>query len=190
MTTIDSSIQTHSPSYARKAIEGATTVRELPWCGKINLRGNPDGSFSSAVSHALNVALPTRINSKQGAGDICIYCLGPNEWLIYCNISQVQKLMQRLRDALTDKHHSLVDVSDYYTVLELSGKDAEHVLRAGSPLDIDNSVFPVNSVAQTRFGHASILLDKVAADTFHIQIRWSYTEYLWDYFHNVLALRA
>lgn len=190
MTTIDSNIHVHSPSYARQTIEGDTTVRELPWCGKINLRAKSDETLANAVNQALNMTLPLELNRKQVSGDTSIYRLGPDEWLIYCDPKQVATLMQSLSNALQDTHHSLVEVTDYYSVLELSGPDAEHVIRAACPLDIHASVFPVESVAQTRFGHSSILLDKVDTTTFHIQIRWSHTEYLWDYFHNVLALRG
>ena len=191
MNNTNISPSVHSPCYARNPIKGETSIKELPLRAKINLRGNhKDPEFNNKISHTFNIALPTQVNTKQVAANDVIYCLGPNEWMIYTDIEKVNDTIIQLKKDLSDVHHSLVDVSDYYTHIQLSGPQAERILRTATPFDVHPSVFKVNDITQTRFGHASIILDRVEQQTFTIQIRWSYTEYLWDYLVSALEIKS
>ena len=47
------------PGWNRTPVEGNISLRERPWCGKINLRGNPnDAQFLNAAGEALGMPLP------------------------------------------------------------------------------------------------------------------------------------
>jgi len=108
--------------------------------------------------------------------------MGPNEWLLQCDLDQVSTISEKIRQQLGTLHHAVTDVSDYYTILQLSGPQSEALINRGCPQDLHPSVFPAGSITQTRFGHASILLDRQAdSATWQIQVRWTYAEYVWDY---------
>ncbi|NKB63869.1 MAG: hypothetical protein GKR95_17725 [Gammaproteobacteria bacterium] len=183
----DAVIKTTSPAYNRKRTEGDNTLVELPWIGKINLRGNPEDSrFVEKIKSVIEVELPLESNTQHHNNSVTVYWLGPDEWLIHCKIDRVQELMAELGSQLSSIHHAVTDVSDYYTVLQIQGPNATTLLRKGCPLDLHPEVFKSSHCSQTRFGHASILLHKLDSSTFNIQIRWSYTEYLWDYLVTAL----
>ena len=187
------------PGWNRTPIEGNISLRERPWCGKINLRGNPkDAQFLNAAGEALGMPLPvdagtTSANTSAGdtstANDEIIFWLGPDEWLLHCDLERTETLLQKLSAKLapTSIHHAATVVTDYYTVLELNGENAGAVLARGCPLDTHARRFKATHCAQTRFGNASILLYKPDAEpSFHLQVRWSFTEYVWDYLAKVI----
>jgi sarcosine oxidase subunit gamma len=177
------SLQTTSPAYNRQPVEGSNSLEELPWSGKINLRGNPDNnSFTSSVQGVLGFKLPLKAHTCAKAGDVTCYWLGPDEWLVHCNIEKLETIIQNLKSVLSGIHSAVVDVSDYYSILKLDGPDASTLLAKACSLDLHPDEFKINACTQTRFGHASILLHKTSANpTYLIQTRWSYTEYIWDY---------
>ena len=183
-----------SPAHHREPVEGKTSLRELPWCAKINLRGDPNNArFMSAAAEALGVALPTEPNTTATAktgtetDDATVFWLGPDEWLLHCNLARADTVLQQLQQKLAPLHHAATDVTDYYTVLELSGKDAAATLARGCPLDLHERVFKATHCAQTRFGNAGVLLYKPGAEPdFQIQVRWSFAVYVWDYLAKVI----
>ena len=192
------------PGRNRAPIEGNISLRERPWCGKINLRGNPnDAQFLNAAGEALGMPLPvdagtTSVGTSAAGGTSAdtsaasseiIFWLGPDEWLLHCDLERTETLLQKLSAKLTPTsiHHAATVVTDYYTVLELKGENAGAVLARGCPLDTHARRFKATHCAQTRFGNASILLYKPDAEpSFHLQVRWSFTEYVWDYLAKVI----
>ena len=176
-------IKTTSPAYNRSRIDGDTNLVELPLCGKINLRGDPDNSrFIKIVEAETGLTLPVEANTCTTNGSDKLYWLGPNEWLMHCDIDGVTDRILQLKSKLSGIHSAIVDVSDYYTVLQLDSPHSSALISKACPLDLHASVFPKGACTQTRFGHASILLHKISkTPTYDIQVRWTYTEYVWDY---------
>ncbi len=172
-----------SACYDRKPIAGINSLRQLELCGKLNIRGNADDSnFLNGVKQALELNLPVNANTQNALNAKCLYWLGPDEWLLHCDLDETSKLEDAMHTQLTGLHHAVTEVSDYYTVLRLQGPDAETLLRKACPLDLHHSVFLSGCIAQTRFGHASILLHKLEdGESWDIQVRWTYAEYVWDY---------
>ncbi len=169
---------------------------ELPLNGKINLRGNPDNAaFIEGVENALGLALPPVANAVTSSTDLRIFWLGPDEWLIHLPLEAVNEKIHALREALVNQHVAITEVSDYFSVLELSGPQAREILASASPFDTRPQHFKTGQCTQTRFGHASILLwplDKTPG--FGLQIRWSYAQYIHQYLtqsiHNAEALKT
>lgn len=174
--------QTITPLYARKTIEDTNLLRQMALCGKLNIRGNSeDSALSDALKSAIEIDLPG-INGVSERKSNRLFGLGPNEWLLYCDLDQVEQIGAAISEQMGDRHHAVTEVSDYYTVIRLRGPDAESLIRRGSPLDIHPDKFQSGDMAQTRFGHASILLYKQSdGESWDIQVRWSYAEYVWDY---------
>ncbi len=188
MTSME--IVTTSPAYARTRVDGANSLHELPWCGKIIFRGVAENTeFTRQCENTLGIALPLAAGSCTTNEVNTCYWLGPDEWLVHCPLESLDTLQSSLQSALAGTHHAIVDVSDYYTVLSLDGPDASALLSRACPLDLHPGVFAVGTATQTRFGHASMLLHKLNDNpAYHIQVRWSFTEYVWDYLLS--AMRA
>ena len=176
-------IKTTSPAYNRTPIEGDNRLIALPWCGKINLRGQlSNRQFVEPIETTLSMAVPDQANSCTENDDSTLYWLGPNEWLLHCPLSATDRTISKLKTALSGTHSAVVDVTDYYAVLRLTGADSTALLAKACPLDLHPQVFATGACTQTRFGHASILLHKISSTpTYDIQVRWSFTEYVWDY---------
>ncbi len=133
-----------------------TRLAQMPLCGKITLRGNSDNkAFVAAIKKVTGLALPIEANTFKQSGKSVLSWTGPNEWMLHCDINACLAMVEDLRSALADQHAAVVDVSDYYTMLELSGPLARNVIANGSPFDTHPSQFTTGQCAQTRFGHAS-----------------------------------
>ena len=183
-----SDLQPTSPGGGRTPIEGQICLRELPLCGKINLRGDPgEPQFLNAAGEVLGMPLPLIANTTSACQNGIVFWLGPDEWLLHCEIARAKTVSEQLAQKLATLHYAATEVSDYYTVLEVKGENVAEVLARGCPLDTHEREFKAAQCAQTRFGNAGILLYKPGVEpVFQIQVRWSFTEYVWDYLARVI----
>lgn len=151
--------------------------------GKLNLRGNgEDPEFVSTVEKTLGITPPLATNTVNSSGKKTIFWLGPDEWLVHLPLDEVQAAQHAMQEALAGQHHAITEVSDYYTVIHLTGPQARGVIASASPFDTRADRFKPGDCAQTRFGHASILLWPLDdTPTYGIQVRWSYAQYVYDY---------
>lgn len=178
-----------------KPVSGEHTLIEIPLNGKINLRGNPDNAaFIKGVEDALGLALPPVANTVTSSADLRIFWLGPDEWLIHLPLEAVEEKINTLRETLDSQHVAITEVSDYFSVLELSGSQAREIIASASPFDTRAQHFKTGQCTQTRFGHASILLwplDHTPA--FGLQVRWTFAQYVYGYLtqsiHNAEQLK-
>ena len=166
-----------------KPVESEHLLSEAPLNGKINLRGNGDNpAFVQGVEKALGLSLPVEANTVSSSFEQMIFWLGPDEWLIHMPPNELEQKMGALRETFAGQHVALTDVSDYFSVLQLSGPQAREVIASASPFDTRTPHFKPGLCAQTCFGHASILLWPLDdASTFGLQVRWSYARYVYDY---------
>ncbi len=176
-------LDTRTPLAESEPVEGTNTLLEKPLTGKINLRGELDNpAFLAAIESALQTILPNKANTVVPFLGGLVFWLGPNEWLVHTPLNELEARIESLHQALADTHAAITDVSDYYTILELSGPQAREVIASGSPFDTREAHFKPGQCAQTHFSHASILLWPINdKPTFGIQVRWSYAQYLFDY---------
>ncbi len=159
------------------------TVAELGLVNKINLRGDFDShACNSALTELLGMECQLEANTYVSNSASTLFWLGPNERLLYTD-SDPQSIAERWR---ANPGTAAVDVSDYSTVLRLSGAKTRAVIASGSPFDVHPQQFGVGQCTQTRFGNASVLLSN-HADTpvFQMQVRWSFARYAFDYIKRV-----
>lgn len=163
--------------------------REIFPLGKLIIRGKGDNSaFVSAAEDALGAALPLTPNSATAISDSSTALwLGPEEWLLWANDRQFDKKFKTLQEGLSSHHAAVIDVSDYYTIIRIGGDKAAQVLAHGCPLDMRDKRFTVNSCAQSHYRNAGILLYR-RKNGYDVQVRWSFAQYLWEYFAKVSAL--
>ncbi len=62
----------------------------------------------------------------------------------------------------------LTDQSDAWTILALSGDTCRQVLERLCPLDLDESVFPIDAVARTVIEHTGVIILRTGRDSFEL----------------------
>lgn len=174
-----------TPLSGAKIDTDGLTVAGLGHTGKINLRGDFENSTANAaLTSMLGLQSELAPNTYVSNGASTLFWLGPNERLLYTD-SDPDSIVKQWRE---HAGCAAVDVSDYSTVLRLSGNKTRDVIASGAPFDVHPDEFGVGQCVQTRFGNASILLSN-HADTpvFQLQVRWSFAEYVFEYIRRVAS---
>lgn len=155
-------------------------LQESPFQGHLNLRGRPDNhAFVSAVTRVLGAEPPLQANTFVVAGELTIYWLGPDEWLIVTPPGQQATLATTLGEALQGVFSSITDVSSGQTIISVSGADARALLEKGCPIDLHPREFASGDCAQTHLAKAPVLISAVD-DTqgYELIVRRSFADYL------------
>ena len=156
-------------------------VREHPFLGHINLRGDPrDPSFAGAVGGVMGEALPMVPNTLTDVNGATMYWLGPDEWLIVTPDDHREAILRRLRQALAKLHVAVTDISGGQTALHLHGRHVRDVLAKGCPIDLHPRVFGIGQCAQSHLGKAPVLIGQIEEQPyFELIVRRSFADYLW-----------
>jgi sarcosine oxidase subunit gamma len=168
---------------AIKAMEDAARLAEVPFLGKLVLRGDP-GKLGKAVTDAVGVSLPGACTATR-KGDTAILWIGPDEFWIVTPEDAQSELAEKLGSALSGVHHQVADVSSYYTAIDLAGPRSREMLMKLTTLDMDRSAFTEGQVAGSNFGAAQATLWQSGADdadggpVFRLFVRRSMADYLW-----------
>ncbi|OED40732.1 hypothetical protein AB833_11800 [Chromatiales bacterium (ex Bugula neritina AB1)] len=177
-----------TPLSGQSFSSNGVTLSESPAIDKIILRADFDEpSIESQLSSVLGQSPALVANTfSNSSGNNTVYWLGPDERLVYLHQQSAAELVDALRAAMPAGKGAVVDVSDYYTVIQLSGENARSVLASGTPFDVHPRVFSAGQCAQTRYGSATVLLSVIDdSPTFDVQVRWSFAQYLWSYMAKV-----
>jgi len=153
-----------------------------PFLTMTNLRFQPGGPATDAVTALLGVTPPTQPNTwVRGNGGSVIW-LGPDEWLVVSELAALETQEADLRAAVTPFGGAAVDVSGQRVKLTLRGRHVRDVLAKGCALDLHHSVFRSGSSAQTTLGLAGVvLLAGDDPDEFTVLVRQSFANYLADW---------
>ncbi len=153
----------------------AVRLAEIPFLTKHTLRVDPQTGVA-AVKLAFELELPQEPLTSSRSGDAACLWLGPDEWMIVGkdNVAQMP----------AETHYQLADVSDQFTVIEISGPRARDALMKLTTLDIHPRAFQVGQVAGSLFGHADARLWLTGESDddgpgFQLFVRWSMADYLW-----------
>ncbi|MCL9783391.1 sarcosine oxidase subunit gamma family protein [Vibrio sp. S4M6] len=159
--------------------EQGLTMKEVALMGHLVLRGDSDNPlFVETASQVLGLALPTQpLTSVEKAGKVVCW-LSPDEWLILTEADELYALELALRTALTG-HISIVNQSGGQTIIELSGRDVNKVLKKSTPLDIHPRVFPIGKVAGSVLAKSSALIRRIDEYHWQLVIRRSFADYIW-----------
>ena len=152
---------------------GALRLSEVPFTGKLLLQGD-----ATTLRAATNLPLP-EAGRVGGSGPVEILWFGPEEWLLLCAPGEETSLADTLQQKLATTSHQLVDVSDQYTVIALSGSAAADVLAKLTTLDLHKREFPEGRVAGSLFGRIQAVLARTNSGL-QLLVRWSVAAYLYD----------
>jgi len=187
MTVATSPLAAHGQS-----AQVALTLREWPFRGHLNLRGQPDeAAFVQAVQAAAGAALPLTPNTVATGNDVTALWLGPDEWLLVTAPEGQRELEQALNDKLDDLFAAVTDVSSYYTTIEVAGSAAADLLARGTALDLHPRAFHTGACAQTLLAKTAATIVKTAdTPVFEVIVRVSFADYLWRWLQDGAAVMA
>ena len=162
------------------------TIEELPFVGKINLRGNTkDRDFLSNAGSVLDVLIPTEPNTIITNTELQIIWLSPNEWLLsFFKNENFIKIFNELNTRLNPEKTSITDISENKTIIRIEGDKTTELLRKFMILNIDEALKDNLKVAQTIFVKIPILIIRnhlnEEKQSFDIHVNRSHTTYLRD----------
>ena len=151
-------------------------VRMLPPACRLSLRGGAD--VVSAAGAALDLPMSTTACRSARRDARAALWLGPDEQLLLAPIAEAAEIQRDLSAALAGKRHSLVDISHRQVAFEVSGSQAHTALSVGCPLDLDPAAFPVGMCTRTVLGKADVVMWRVSAESFHIEVWRSFADYV------------
>ena len=161
-------------------------IEEIPFVGKINIRGNPkDKEFLSKAGSVLDTLIPLEPNTKVQNNKFQLIWLSPNEWLIsFFDNNNFDQVLKKLNNELNAQKTAITDVSENKTIIRLEGLNVILLLRKFMILDIDNILQDNSQVAQTIFVKIPILIirnhDHDEKKNYDIHVNRSHTIYLRD----------
>ena len=164
------------------------SMREKTPVGKINLRGNLENKdFVSTAGKILGMILPKESCSISTKEKITCMWLGPNEWLLVSNDtitndSNDYELERVLFNDISKKDLGAVtNVSDQYTIFNLTGSNIFEILSKGSPFNFNSDDFTNNKVVQTILNHVDVTIHKKDRSNVDLYVRRSFAKHLWDW---------
>lgn len=161
-------------------------IEELPFLGKISLRGDSkDNEFLSNAGSILEVLIPLNPNTKIKNRNFEVIWLSPNEWLIsFFNNEIFIKIFNKLNNILNPEKTSVTDISENKTIIRIEGNKVNELLRKFMILDIENVLINNSKVAQTIFVKIPILIIRNHLDevkqSYYIHVNRSQATYLRD----------
>ena len=169
-----------------KTEKDGITIEELPFVGKINLRGNTkDRDFLSNAGSVLDVLIPIEPNTIITNTELQIIWLSPNEWLLsFLKNENFIKIFNELNTKLNPEKTSVTDISENKTIIRVEGDKTTELLRKFMILNIDEALKDNLKVAQTIFIKIPILITRnhlnQEKQSFDIYVNRSHTTYLRD----------
>lgn len=161
---------------------GETAMSEVPFRGVVQLRGEA-GAVAAGARSVLGLDLPASVGDTAVSEAHSVLWLAPDEWIIFTAQGEEHRIIAALSDALASVHHQVVDVSDYYTTIELKGSKVREQLAKLIAIDLHAKYFPEGRGIATNIakvtGWVHCLEAGEAGDRFHIVVRRSQADYLW-----------
>jgi len=162
------------------------SMKEKTPVAKINLRGNLENKdFVSRVGKILGIILPKEACSTSTKEQITCMWLGPNEWLLVSNNTvdkksndyELEKLL--FNDISKTNLGAVTNVSDHYTIFNLSGSNIFEILSKGSPFDFNAENFGDNKAVQTILNHVDVTIHRKTKQDVDLYVRRSFSDHLW-----------
>ena len=164
------------------------SMREKTPVGKINLRGNLENKdFVSTAGKILGMILPKESCSISTKEKITCMWLGPNEWLLVSNDTitkdsndyELEKVL--FNDISKRNLGAVTNVSDHYTIFNLTGSNIFEILSKGCPFDFNSDNFNNNKVVQTILINIDVIIHKKSVSNVDLYVRRSFSKHLWNW---------
>jgi sarcosine oxidase subunit gamma len=133
----------------------------------------------AAAGQTFGVALPETACRAAVAGGRAALWFGPDEWLLLAASDNTEEIANQVSAALAGAPHAIVDVSHRSVAIAVKGAQAAALINHGCALDLVDAAFPVGMCTRTLFEKAEIILWRVEAHTYHVEIERSFAPYVW-----------
>jgi len=162
------------------------SMKEKTPVAKINLRGDLENKyFASKAGKILGMILPKEPCATSTKEKITCMWLGPNEWLLVSNDTvtkesndyELEELL--FKDISKTNIGAVTNVSDHYTIFNLTGSNIFEILSKGSPFDFDSENFGDNKTAQTILNHIDVTIHRKTKEDVDLYVRRSFSDHLW-----------
>jgi sarcosine oxidase, subunit gamma len=161
-------------------LSSADWLKTLPPAARWVLHGDAQARAIAAPAWGVGFSATACRALRNGAR--ATLWLGPDEYLLLDLAARDENVpaatAASLEQALRDAPHALVDVSHRQFALEVSGPNAEVILRGACPLDLHISQFPMGMCTRTLLAKADITLWRTRDDAFHIEVWRSFAGYV------------
>ena len=164
------------------------SMKEKTPVAKNNLRGDIENrEFGSKIGKVLGIILPKESCSTSTKEKITCMWLGPNEWLLVSNDvvskeSNEYELEKILFDGISKTNLGAVtNVSDHYTIFNLTGSNIFEILSKGCPFDFNSDAFGNNKVIQTILNHVDVTIHRKSKDDVDLYVIRSFSKHLWSW---------
>ena len=149
---------------------------------KLRLQVLPRGGINPApLERLLGNTLP-QCPQEKVSNMPTAYWLGPNDWLLLDPAQEIDRIASALRESANGATSCVTDVTDAWSIIDISGGDAPARLAEGCSVDLHNSAFPSGRYALTRLQHLSVIIHRLD-DTprFRILVDRSVVQFLRDW---------
>ena len=149
---------------------------------KLRLQVLPRGGINPApLERLLGITLPQSPQEKVSNMPTA-YWLGPNDWLLLDPAQEIDRIASALRESANGATSCVTDVTDAWSIIDISGEDAPARLAQGCSVDLHNSAFPSGRYALTRLQHLSVIIHRLD-DTlrFRVLVDRCVARFLWDW---------
>lgn len=160
------------------------SMREISDRGMIDLRGEASSTkFKQAVKSVLGADLPVKPRTSVSNGDVTVFWLSVDQWLLTCPRGTESSLLGKLTSALGGLHSLAVDVSDMRCIIRLEGSNVREVLMKGTSIDFTAPQCKPGMVRRLVFAEIAALAHIVAAepDTVDLYVFRSFADYTWKW---------
>ena len=123
--------------------------------------------------------LPDSPNSKSSDGDMDVYSIGRDHWILRASVEHEQDLADSLKPESCPADISIVRISDTLTFFRVTGPDVTEVMSIICSIDLHPSMFGADMVTNTEcFGQKAML--QRFEDGFEFAVEQSYGNYIAD----------
>ena len=149
---------------------------------KLRLQVRPRAGINPVlIESLLGITLPKSPQEKVN-NEPTAYWLAPNDWLLVNPAPDIDSVSSALRDSAGGATAVVTDMTDAWSIIDISGEDAAAGLAEGCSADLHDSAFPSGRYALTRLQHLPVIIHRLD-DTprFRILVDRSVAQFLRDW---------
>ena len=149
---------------------------------KLRLQVRPRAGINPVpLEGLLGITLPASPQEKVN-NEPTAYWLEPNDWLLVNPAPDIDSISSALQDSAGGATAVVTDMTDAWSIIDISGEDAVAILVEGCSVDLHSSAFPSGRYALTRLQHLPVIIHRLD-DTprFRILVDRSVAQFLRDW---------
>lgn len=153
--------------------------------GLLLLQSTSESRLQEALTNEIGVSLPGPqwVSVLRG---YALLGLTPWEWLLEHPETETDALQAAFTARLASSLAAVVDMTDAFAYLEISGDRASDGLMTGCSLDLRAHAFPASSVARTALADVpAIIWNPGAPDRYRCLVDRSVSVHLWNWLHHL-----